>query len=134
MVLVFVYPFFLLKHLRLRKEQKIGLIGVFSLGTITLMVSLSRFIAYNVTDFELEDESGSTFHHQSLFQMHKLTHYRHINSRRNEYRRHRRLSPGPPNIPRTIEKVDQSLVFTPAQRLWQPHKDRSRTNIQDRRT
>jgi hypothetical protein len=61
MVLVFIYPFFLLKHLNLRKEQKIGLIGVFSLGTITLIVSLSRFIAYNATDFELEDESGSTF-------------------------------------------------------------------------
>ncbi|KAH7467619.1 hypothetical protein FOMA001_g15235 [Fusarium oxysporum f. sp. matthiolae] len=57
---VFIYPFFLLKHLRLRKEQKIGLIGVFSLGTITLIVSLSRFIAYNVTDFELEDEAGNT--------------------------------------------------------------------------
>jgi intracellular septation protein A len=62
MVPVFVYPFFLLKHLRLRKEQKIGLIGIFSLGTITLIVSLSRFIAYNVTNFELEDESGSTFY------------------------------------------------------------------------
>ncbi|KAF5246218.1 hypothetical protein FANTH_6985 [Fusarium anthophilum] len=59
-LLIFVYPFFLLKHLRLRKEQKIGLIGVFSLGTITLIVSLSRFIAYNVTDFELEDEIGNT--------------------------------------------------------------------------
>ncbi|KAF4339922.1 hypothetical protein FBEOM_6146 [Fusarium beomiforme] len=40
--------------------QKFGLIGVFSLGTITLIVSLSRFIAYNATDFELEDEIGNT--------------------------------------------------------------------------
>ncbi|KAJ4246031.1 hypothetical protein NW762_013776 [Fusarium torreyae] len=58
-LLVFFYPFFLLKHLSLRKEQTLGLIGVFSLGAITLIVSLSRFIAYNATDFELEDEIGN---------------------------------------------------------------------------
>lgn len=61
---VFFYPFFLLKHLKLRRQQKIALIGVFSLGAITLIVSLSRFIAYNATNFELDDESGSTY---SLF-------------------------------------------------------------------
>lgn len=60
-LVAFLYPFFLLKHIALRKEQKLALIGVFSLGAITLIVSLSRFIAYNATDFELEDESGSTF-------------------------------------------------------------------------
>ncbi|KAF4946978.1 hypothetical protein FSARC_14072 [Fusarium sarcochroum] len=58
-LLVFIYPFFLLKHLSLRKEQTLGLIGVFSLGAITLIVSLTRFIAYNATDFELEDEIGN---------------------------------------------------------------------------
>ncbi|KAF5024155.1 hypothetical protein F66182_3790 [Fusarium sp. NRRL 66182] len=58
-LLVFFYPFFLLKHLSLRREQTLGLIGVFSLGAITLIVSLTRFIAYNATDFELEDEIGN---------------------------------------------------------------------------
>ncbi|KAM0367527.1 hypothetical protein ACHAPZ_009453 [Fusarium culmorum] len=58
-LVAFLYPFFLLKHIALRKEQKLALVGVFSLGAITLMVSLSRFIAYNATDFELEDESGN---------------------------------------------------------------------------
>ena len=58
-LVAFLYPFFLLKHISLRKEQKLALIGVFSLGAITLSVSLARFVAYNATDFELEDESGS---------------------------------------------------------------------------
>ncbi|KAJ4128073.1 hypothetical protein NW768_008357 [Fusarium equiseti] len=58
-LVAFLYPFFLLKHISLRKEQKLALIGVFSLGAITLSVSLARFIAYNATDFELEDESGN---------------------------------------------------------------------------
>ncbi|KAH7233097.1 hypothetical protein BKA59DRAFT_487660 [Fusarium tricinctum] len=58
-LLAFLYPFFLLKHIALRKEQKLALVGVFSLGAITLIVSLARFIAYNATDFELEDESGN---------------------------------------------------------------------------
>ncbi|KAI5460711.1 hypothetical protein BGZ63DRAFT_249979 [Mariannaea sp. PMI_226] len=59
-LIIFCYPFFLLKHLNLRREQKVALIGVFSLGAITLSVSLSRFIAYNATNFELDDESGNT--------------------------------------------------------------------------
>ncbi|KAJ3539895.1 hypothetical protein NM208_g5301 [Fusarium decemcellulare] len=59
-LLLFCFPFFLLPHLKLRKEQKIGLVGVFSLGAITLTVSLARFIAYNVTDFGLDDASGNT--------------------------------------------------------------------------
>ncbi|KAJ4026693.1 hypothetical protein NW752_001647 [Fusarium irregulare] len=58
-LVAFLYPFFLLKHISLRKEQKLALIGVFSLGAITLSVSLARFVAYNATDFELEDESGN---------------------------------------------------------------------------
>ncbi|KAH6974543.1 hypothetical protein BKA56DRAFT_634421 [Ilyonectria sp. MPI-CAGE-AT-0026] len=59
-LLLFCFPFFLLPHLKLRREQKIGLVGVFSLGAITLSVSLGRFIAYNVTDFDLDDSSGNT--------------------------------------------------------------------------
>ncbi|KAI7761777.1 hypothetical protein LZL87_004084 [Fusarium oxysporum] len=42
------------------QKQQIALIGIFSLGAITLIVSLSRFIAYNATDFELDDQSGNT--------------------------------------------------------------------------
>ncbi|KPM39581.1 hypothetical protein AK830_g6987 [Neonectria ditissima] len=59
-LLLFIFPFFLLPHLKLRREQKFGLVGVFSLGGITLTVSLARFIAYNVTDFGLDDASGNT--------------------------------------------------------------------------
>lgn len=57
--IVFCFPFFILQHLTLRKEQIFGLVGVFSLGAITLIVSLARFIAYNVTDFGLDDAVGS---------------------------------------------------------------------------
>ncbi|RKK09437.1 hypothetical protein BFJ66_g8674 [Fusarium oxysporum f. sp. cepae] len=59
-LLIFFYPFFLLKHLKLHRKQQVALIGIFSLGAITLIVSLSRFIAYNATDFELDDQSGNT--------------------------------------------------------------------------
>ncbi|KAH7246678.1 hypothetical protein BKA59DRAFT_201479 [Fusarium tricinctum] len=59
-LLLFCFPFFILQHLTLRKEQKFGLVGVFSLGAITLIVSLARFIAYNVTDFGLDDAVGNT--------------------------------------------------------------------------
>ncbi|KAL9561407.1 hypothetical protein ACKAV7_014762 [Fusarium commune] len=57
---LFCFPFFILKHLSLRPEQKLGLIGIFSLGAITLTVSLARFVAYNITDFGLDDASGNT--------------------------------------------------------------------------
>lgn len=57
--LVFCFPFFILNHLKLRRRQKLGLIFVFSLGAITMAVSLARFLAYNVTGFGLDDESGS---------------------------------------------------------------------------
>jgi hypothetical protein len=46
--------------LKLRKEQKLGLIGVFSLGAITIAVSLTRFIINNVASFQLDDASGNT--------------------------------------------------------------------------
>ncbi|KAI8395773.1 hypothetical protein FOFC_21303, partial [Fusarium oxysporum] len=48
------------EYLKLHRKQQIALIGIFSLGAITLIVSLSRFIAYNATDFELDDQSGNT--------------------------------------------------------------------------
>lgn len=57
--IVFCFPFFIFQHLTLRKEQIFGLVGVFSLGAITLIVSIARFVAYNVTDFGLDDAVGS---------------------------------------------------------------------------
>ena len=44
----------------LRKEQKLALVGVFSLGAITLAVNLTRFIISNLADYSLDDASGNT--------------------------------------------------------------------------
>ncbi|KAH7207342.1 hypothetical protein DER44DRAFT_810911 [Fusarium oxysporum] len=57
--IVFCFPFFILKHLTLRTEQKLGLVGVFSLGAITMSVSLARFIISNVADYQLDEPSGN---------------------------------------------------------------------------
>ncbi|CAF3472709.1 unnamed protein product [Fusarium graminearum] len=59
-LLLFCFPFFILPQLMLRKEQKLGLIGVFSLGAITITVNLTRFIINNVASFQLDDASGNT--------------------------------------------------------------------------
>lgn len=56
---VFCFPFSILRELKLPRRQMIGIIGVFSLGAITMGVSTARFTAYTVTDFELADEIGS---------------------------------------------------------------------------
>jgi hypothetical protein len=57
--LVFALPFFIINCLKLRRNQKIGLVGVFSLGLITIAISLSRFIAYSASNYDLDDASGS---------------------------------------------------------------------------
>ncbi|OAF99249.1 uncharacterized protein CC84DRAFT_1222950 [Paraphaeosphaeria sporulosa] len=57
-VLLFVLPFFIINCIKLRKRQKIALCGVFSLGLITLAISLARFIAY-AGNFELDDPTGN---------------------------------------------------------------------------
>lgn len=49
----------MLSSLKLRKRQKIALCGVFSLGLITIAISLSRFIVYTVTDYNVDDATGS---------------------------------------------------------------------------
>ncbi|KAI7771166.1 hypothetical protein LZL87_013237 [Fusarium oxysporum] len=59
-LLLFCFPFFVLKHLTLRTEQKLGLVGVFSLGAITMSVSLARFIISNAADYQLDEPSGNT--------------------------------------------------------------------------
>ena len=57
--LVFGLPFFIINCLKLRRRQKIGLVGVFSLGLITIVISLSRFIVYTATEYTVDDASGS---------------------------------------------------------------------------
>ncbi|KAI8414114.1 hypothetical protein FOFC_07405, partial [Fusarium oxysporum] len=58
-LILFCFPFFILKHLTLRTEQKLGLVGVFSLGAITMSVSLARFIISNAADYQLDYPSGN---------------------------------------------------------------------------
>lgn len=49
----------MLSSLKLHKRQKFALCGVFSLGMITILISLSRFIVYTVTDYNIDDATGS---------------------------------------------------------------------------
>lgn len=43
--------------LKLRKRQKFGLCGIFSLGALTMIISLIRFVEYT-SNFNLEDTVG----------------------------------------------------------------------------
>jgi hypothetical protein len=63
---VFGLPFFILHHLKLRRPQKIALAGIFSLGMITITISLSRFIVYTVTDYGVDDADGSKYSQSDL--------------------------------------------------------------------
>lgn len=59
---VFVIPFFIVKSLKLRQRQTIGLIGVFSLGLITMAMSLARFAVYSASvDYDLSDADGAVW-------------------------------------------------------------------------
>ncbi|KAF5667739.1 hypothetical protein FDENT_12047 [Fusarium denticulatum] len=58
-LILFCFPFLILKHLTLRTEQKLGLVGVFSLGAITMSASLARFIISNAADYQLDYPSGN---------------------------------------------------------------------------
>ncbi|EXK24948.1 hypothetical protein FOMG_18354 [Fusarium oxysporum f. sp. melonis 26406] len=58
---LFCLPFFVLNSLKLRRRQRIGLAGIFSLGLITMLISTARFVAYIVTDYELDDPSGNAW-------------------------------------------------------------------------
>ncbi|KAF5252042.1 hypothetical protein FANTH_2996 [Fusarium anthophilum] len=58
-IIVFCFPFFILKHLTLRTEQKLALVGVFSLGAITMSASLAHFIISNAADYQLDYPSGN---------------------------------------------------------------------------
>jgi hypothetical protein len=56
---VFGLPFFIINCLKLRQRQKIALVCVFSLGLITIAISLARFIVYTATNYTVDDASGS---------------------------------------------------------------------------
>lgn len=58
-LLLFILPFFIITRLKLRKRQKIALCGVFSLGLITMAISLGRFIVYTATDYNVDDATGN---------------------------------------------------------------------------
>jgi hypothetical protein len=60
---VFVIPFFILKNLKLRMRQKVALCGVFSLGLVTILVSLVRFIkvAFATENNYIDDATGSKY-------------------------------------------------------------------------
>ncbi|KAH0279188.1 hypothetical protein KCU91_g1919, partial [Aureobasidium melanogenum] len=58
-VFLFCIPFFIMKSLKLRQRQKFGLIGVFSLGLITMAISFARFMIYTVSDYDLGDNDGA---------------------------------------------------------------------------
>ncbi|CAE7175526.1 hypothetical protein PTNB73_02838 [Pyrenophora teres f. teres] len=57
-LMLFIIPFFIIGCMKLRKRQKIGLVGVFSLGVLTMAISLARFIVYNM-DYDLSDAYGN---------------------------------------------------------------------------
>lgn len=57
--LVFILPFFIITCLNLHMRQKIALCGVFSLGLITMVLSLSRFIKFMQMTATLDDAAGS---------------------------------------------------------------------------
>ncbi|KAF1830240.1 hypothetical protein BDW02DRAFT_650792 [Decorospora gaudefroyi] len=57
-LLLFCLPFFIINCLKLRRRQKIGLVGVFSLGAITMAISLARFIVYSM-DYSIADADGN---------------------------------------------------------------------------
>jgi hypothetical protein len=56
----------MMSSLKLRKRQKIALCGVFSLGMITIIISASRFIVYTVTDYNVDDATGSKWTYKIL--------------------------------------------------------------------
>jgi hypothetical protein len=78
---VFILPFFVINCLKLRKRQKIALCGVFSLGLLTIGVSLARFVVYTATAYTIDDAGGSKsiapspFHYSSHAQIDNILHY-----------------------------------------------------------
>ncbi|KAH4101213.1 hypothetical protein HBI25_157810 [Parastagonospora nodorum] len=61
-LLVFILPFFIISCLQLRKRQKFALCGIFSLGLITIVLSLTRFIVFQVSTELVDDASGNLWY------------------------------------------------------------------------
>jgi hypothetical protein len=81
----------MMSSLKLRKRQKIALCGVFSLGLITICISLSRFLVYTITDYNVDDATGSKWTCKILLSRPFLTCPRSLVYRRNVHSNHRRL-------------------------------------------
>lgn len=81
----------MLSSLKLRRRQKIALCGVFSLGMITIIISASRFIVYTVTDYNVDDATGSELICKILVFSYFLISPRSMVYRRNVHSNHRRL-------------------------------------------
>ncbi|PQE24367.1 hypothetical protein CJF31_00002637 [Rutstroemia sp. NJR-2017a BVV2] len=60
-LLLFCLPFFIINCLKLQRRQKLALVGVFSLGIITMAISLARIIVYTVTDYNVDDAVGNAW-------------------------------------------------------------------------
>jgi hypothetical protein len=79
---VFILPFFVINCLKLRKRQKIALCGVFSLGLLTIGVSLARFVVYTATEYSIDDAGGSKFiatspcHYSGHAQIENILHFK----------------------------------------------------------
>jgi hypothetical protein len=56
--MVLTFNSFLHSLLQLRQRQKFGLIGVFSLGIVTMAISFGRFMIYTVSNYDLGDTDG----------------------------------------------------------------------------
>ncbi|CAG5137584.1 uncharacterized protein ALTATR162_LOCUS159 [Alternaria atra] len=59
-LILFCLPFFLINCLKLHRRQKIGLAGVFSLGVITMAISLARFVVYSM-DYNVSEAIGNAW-------------------------------------------------------------------------
>ncbi|OAL05591.1 hypothetical protein IQ06DRAFT_289715 [Phaeosphaeriaceae sp. SRC1lsM3a] len=63
-LILFILPFFFLRVLKLHRCQMVSLCGVFSLGLITMAISLSRFIkvAFATDGSLIDDASGNLWY------------------------------------------------------------------------
>lgn len=58
-LIVFILPFFLLPNLQLRHRQKLSVFGIFSLGLITIIMSVTRFAIFISVHYHLGPASES---------------------------------------------------------------------------
>lgn len=92
---MFVLPFFIITCLKLRKRQMVALCGVFSLGLITIVISLARFLVYTVSDYGLDDAAGSKSRVKRLPSLTSLTSIRFVVHSRDVRSYDRSITPYP---------------------------------------